>query len=206
MMSPLNVADWNVLLVDDEPDNLSVLELLLTFYDAHVTSVRSGQEAIKALSARAYTLALVDIQMPLVSGWDVIKHIRESEKPAVRSMLCIAVTAYAMAGDRERVLQAGFDGYVPKPIDVTTFMQSLQETVEARQAADQARSQKATAASPDTDPQPKAPGIPEPKSPGTSSDGAHPTPLPEHQEPKSVLAIPDSGQTSRILGAQAPKP
>jgi CheY-like chemotaxis protein len=130
MMSPLNVADWTVLLVDDEPDNLSVLELLLTFYDARVASARSGQEALKLLAERPFTLALVDIQMPGVSGWDVIKYIREN--PAARTMLVIAVTAYAMAGDRERVLSAGFDGYIAKPIDVTTFMQTIQETVEAR--------------------------------------------------------------------------
>lgn len=134
MMPTLNVSDWNVLLVDDEPDNLSVLELLLTFHDAHVTSVRSGQEALQLLGEQPFTLALVDIQMPKVSGWDIIKYIRASANPAVRTMLAIAVTANAMAGDREQVLDAGFDGYVAKPIDVAPFMQTLRETVEARSA------------------------------------------------------------------------
>ncbi len=137
MTVPPNVSDWNVLLVDDEPDNLSVLELLLTFYDARVTSVRSGQEALQLLGEQPFTLALIDIQMPKISGWDIIKHIRASDNPRIRAMLAIAVTAYAMAGDRERVLAAGFDGYVAKPIDVTTFMQALQETIEARSARDE---------------------------------------------------------------------
>jgi len=204
MMSPLNVADWNVLLVDDEPDNLSVLELLLTFYDAHVSSARSGQEAIKLLDERAFTLALIDIQMPLVSGWDVIKHIRDSEDPAVRSMLCIAVTAYAMTGDRERVLEAGYDGYVPKPIDVTTFMQSLQETVEARQAAKQAPNAPAPSSSSESGQQPQTVENHEIEPPTTVSGQS--AQMPDTQEPKSVIAIPDSGQVARILGAQAPKP
>jgi CheY-like chemotaxis protein len=131
-MLPINVLDWNVLLVDDEPDNLSVLELLLAYYNARVVSARSGQEALKLLGEQSFTLALVDIQMPGVSGWDVIKHIRENQDPKVNGMLVVAVTAYAMAGDRERVLNAGFDGYVAKPIDVTTFMPTLQETLAAR--------------------------------------------------------------------------
>ncbi len=135
-MLPLNVSHWNVLLVDDEPDNLSVLELLLTFYDAHVTSVRSGQEALKLLNEQSFTLTLVDIQMPIISGWDIIKAIRTHDNPKIRTMLAIAVTAYAMTGDRERVLDAGFDGYIPKPIDVTTFMQTLHDTVQARLAHD----------------------------------------------------------------------
>jgi CheY-like chemotaxis protein len=129
----MNISDWTTLLVDDEPDNLSVLELLLTFYDARVMSARSGQEALKLLAEHPFTLALVDIQMPGVSGWDIIKHIREHESRAVRTMFVVAVTAYAMAGDRERVLSAGFDGYISKPIDVTTFMRTLQVIVEARQ-------------------------------------------------------------------------
>jgi CheY-like chemotaxis protein len=194
MMSPLNVANWNVLLVDDEPDNLSVLELLLTFYDAHVSSVRSGQEAIKLLDERAFTLALIDIQMPLVSGWDVIKHIRESENPAVRSMLCIAVTAYAMTGDRERVLQAGFDGYVPKPLDVATFMQSLQETVEARQTANETQNKPSPVVGSETG---QTPENHKSEPPTTSAL--------DTQELKSEMAITDSRQTPRILGAQAPK-
>ena len=84
------------------------------------------------LSEQSFTLALIDIQMPGISGWDIIKFIRGNEDAKLQSMLSIAVTAYAMAGDRERVLNAGFDGYVAKPIDVTTFMQTLQETIAIR--------------------------------------------------------------------------
>src|SRR5439155_26517849 len=94
-MLPLNVSEWSVLLVDDEADNLSVLELLLTFYDARVTSVRSGQEALKLLEEQSFTMALIDIQMPGVSGWDIIKFIRENQDARLQKMLTIAVTAYA---------------------------------------------------------------------------------------------------------------
>jgi CheY-like chemotaxis protein len=109
------------------------LALLFTFYDVHVTSIGSGAEALRLLSERRFSLALLDIQMPNITGWDLIKSIRESQNPLTRSMIVIAVTAYAMAGDRERILDAGFDGYIAKPIDVTDFMQTIQITVESRQ-------------------------------------------------------------------------
>lgn len=131
-MISLTPSDWDVLVADDEPDNLSVLELLLTFHDARVVSARSGQEILDLLGARTFTLALIDIQMPHISGWDVIRHIRENPRAEVRKMAVIAVTANAMQGDRERCLQAGFDGYISKPIDVKEFMPSLQAILETQ--------------------------------------------------------------------------
>jgi CheY-like chemotaxis protein len=129
-IQPSDPSTWDVLLVDDEADNLTVLELLLEFNGVRVTAARSGQEAIELFRQRAFTLVLMDIQMPLVSGWDVIKQIRASEKPAVRSMLVIAVTAHAMHGDRERVMTAGFDGYISKPVNVSILMANLKAAVQ----------------------------------------------------------------------------
>ncbi len=103
-MSQLNISDWNILVVDDEPDNLNLLEDILSFYDARVISSYSGEEAIKLLDSQTFALALIDIQMPNVSGWDMIKHIRSSDKSEMRALVVIGVTAHAMPGDRERVL------------------------------------------------------------------------------------------------------
>jgi len=128
----INITDWEILIVDDEPDNLSVLEMILTYYDARVTSTKSSSEALNLFGERTFRLALLDIQMPTVTGWDLIKYIRQSQNPATCSMTTIAVTAYAMAGDRERILAAGFDGYISKPVDVATFIQSIEETVNTR--------------------------------------------------------------------------
>lgn len=129
-IQPSDPSTWDVLLVDDEADNLTVLELLLEFNGVRVTAARSGQEAIELFRQRAFTLVLMDIQMPLVSGWDVIKEIRASENPAIRSMLVIAVTAHAMHGDRERVMTAGFDGYISKPVNVSILMANLKVAVQ----------------------------------------------------------------------------
>lgn len=129
-IQPDDPSTWDVLLVDDEADNLTVLELLLEFNGVRVTAVRSGQEAIDLCRQRTFTLVLMDIQMPLVSGWDVIKQIRESENPAIRSTLVIAVTAHAMHGDRERVMTAGFDGYISKPVNVSILMANLKVAIQ----------------------------------------------------------------------------
>jgi CheY-like chemotaxis protein len=129
-MSKIDFSTWKILAVDDEPDNLSLLGDILNFSDAEVVTARSGEQAIALLDQQTFSLALIDIQMPGVSGWDVIQHIRNSEREELRKMLVIAVTAFAMLGDKERVLAAGFDGYMSKPIDAETFMLRIEAIVQ----------------------------------------------------------------------------
>lgn len=131
-MQRINLSNWKILIADDEPDNLSLLQDILTFFDASVTSATSGQIAIDFIDHQPFTLALLDVQMPKVTGWDVIRHIRESSRTEIKGMLVIAVTALAMKGDRERILDAGFDGYISKPIDTSNFIQTIQQIVQSR--------------------------------------------------------------------------
>src|SRR5436190_3221252 len=137
-MSQIDFSTWKILAVDDEPDNLSLLVDILTFSDAQVVTARSGEQAIALLDQQPFSLALIDLQMPRVSGWDVIQHIRNSERADLRKMLVIAVTAVAMLGDKERVLAAGFDGYISKPIEVETFMARIEAIVQTHLPASQA--------------------------------------------------------------------
>src|SRR5215468_9981071 len=102
-MSPIDFSAWTILAVDDEPDNLSLLVDVLSFSDAHVVMAQSGERAIELLSQQRFSLALLDLQMPNISGWDVIQFIRSSQNDDLRNMIVIAVTAVAMFGDRERV-------------------------------------------------------------------------------------------------------
>jgi CheY-like chemotaxis protein len=125
-----NPEDWHILLVDDEPDNLAVLEMVLSYSGATVTCMRSGQAALNAMRQNTFDLALMDIRMPVMSGYDVLKAIREMPNPDQSDMVIIAITAHAMAGDRERMIEAGFDGYISKPVEVPTIMDTLREIVE----------------------------------------------------------------------------
>jgi two-component system, cell cycle response regulator DivK len=129
-MLTLNAADWQVLVVDDEPDNLLLLEVALSFEGATVTCVRSGQAALALLSEQTFDLGLLDIRMPHMSGWDLIKEIRAHPKAEVNRMFLIAATAHALEGDKDRVMLAGFNGYISKPLEITNLIQVIRNFVQ----------------------------------------------------------------------------
>ena len=118
-----DLSDWNVLVVDDEPDNVGVIELVLSFHGAKVRTASSGIECLKMLNEEIPTLLLVDIQMPHMSGLELLAKIREHQN--WYHIPIVAVTAHAMIGDSERFALAGFDGYIPKPINAMSIVDEL---------------------------------------------------------------------------------
>lgn len=131
----INLEGWNVLVVDDDHDNLRLLEDILLFCQAQVTCISSGQEALENLSTNHYQLILQDIQMPVVSGWDIINFIRSHDKVEIKTQVVIAVTAQAMWGDKERAFAAGFDGYISKPIDSLEFLTIIQDILDSKKGS-----------------------------------------------------------------------
>lgn len=125
-----DLSDWKVLIVDDEPDNRGVLEFVLNSYNASVRSAESAQQCLELMEQEVPTLLLLDIQMPGVSGFELLDRIRERE--AWRTIPAIAITAYAMRGDRERILDAGFDGYIAKPINVMELAKELKSFITSK--------------------------------------------------------------------------
>jgi two-component system cell cycle response regulator DivK len=117
------VSGWTVLIVDDEPDNLAVASKVLTFGGARVYTAPNGVEGLKVLEEIIPSFILLDLSMPEMDGWDMFKHIRAN--PNTQQIPIIALTAHAMAGDRERVMEAGFDGYIAKPFRLSTFMAEI---------------------------------------------------------------------------------
>lgn len=124
-----------VLLVDDEPDNVEVIEDAIEFGGLAVKSAGNGQQALEVLKEFKPDLILLDLSMPVMDGWETRKRIQEN--PDTRNIPVVALTAHAMVGDKERVLGAGFSGYVAKPINVATFVQDVYATLaeNAKQAA-----------------------------------------------------------------------
>jgi len=114
------VAEWTVLIVEDDPHNLGVPEGVLQHYGAQVFTAEDGLEGLKVLADVTPTLILLDLSMPQMDGWEMIKRVRANPKTA--HVPVIALTAHAMRGDKERVLAAGFDGYIAKPFLLDTFM------------------------------------------------------------------------------------
>lgn len=106
-----------ILVAEDNPANRMFLEILLDKMELETEVVENGEEAVQRLSESSFDLVLMDIQMPVMDGLTALQAIRKMPDPKKASTPIIAVTANAMASDRERYAQEGFDGYVSKPID-----------------------------------------------------------------------------------------
>ncbi|HET9095729.1 MAG TPA: response regulator, partial [Candidatus Baltobacteraceae bacterium] len=113
-----------VFVVEDNPTNLDLMLYLLKSFGFDAVGFSRAADTLSALEKEPFDLGLVDILMPEMDGFEFAKRVRASER--TKSLPLIAVTALAMVGDRERVLGAGFDGYLPKPIDPDRFISQLQ--------------------------------------------------------------------------------
>jgi len=105
----------SILIVEDSPDNMKLFRTLLTLKGHDVTGILGGDDLFATLGQRTPDLVLMDIQMPGKDGYTLVGEIRASEHKGLR---VIALTANAMAGDMEKALAAGFNGYITKPIDI----------------------------------------------------------------------------------------
>lgn len=114
-----------VLLVEDVDDNRKLAGDLLRFGGWQVTEAVTGEEAISKAHGETFDLVLMDLSLPgAIDGWGATRAIK-----AEHAMPVIALTAHAMAGDAERALAAGFDGYITKPIEVDSFLSLVEEVV-----------------------------------------------------------------------------
>ena len=104
-----------ILLIEDNPDNLDLMSYLLTAYGHAVTTAEDGESGIAKALAELPDLVACDIHLPGVDGYGVAKALKSDS--SFQRVPVVAVTALAMVGDRERILAAGFDGYITKPID-----------------------------------------------------------------------------------------
>lgn len=113
-----------VLVVEDNPLNMElVLEILEEQgFEAH--GATDGKEAVKMAEKETYDLIIMDIELPGMDGVEAARIIRSN--PAYKNVPAIAMTAYAMKGDKERFIASGFNDYVPKPIDVNDFMKKME--------------------------------------------------------------------------------
>lgn len=111
----LDLKDKTILIADDDIKNVFVLTSALEDFNANIIDAQNGKEAIKLLETRKVDLILMDIMMPEMDGYETIREIRKNEK--LKNIPVIAITAKAIAWDREKCLEAGADDYISKPID-----------------------------------------------------------------------------------------
>jgi CheY-like chemotaxis protein len=118
-----------IVVAEDDPSSRELVCEILEAQGYHVIEACNGRDALDQIEKTCPDLLVMDIQMPLIGGLAAIERIRQDQRFA--NLRVLAVTAHAMAGDRERILASGFDGYVSKPIDATTFKKSVRDLLRA---------------------------------------------------------------------------
>jgi signal transduction histidine kinase/ActR/RegA family two-component response regulator len=120
----------NILLAEDDVTNMAMLTRLLEKLGCDVTPAGNGLEALHILEKEEMDLVLMDIQMPVMDGVEATRRIREDQSLGRKARIpIIAVTAFAMTGDRERFLDAGMDDYIPKPVNMNTLVEAMDRVV-----------------------------------------------------------------------------
>jgi len=128
VVSPDPQVGQRILVVEDNELNLKLFCDLLRVHDYEVEPVRDGREAVTRARAFAPDLVVMDIQMPYVSGLELIEQMKGD--PDLRQVPIMAVTAYAAKGDEERIRDAGAEGYVSKPISVVNFVEAVKRLLD----------------------------------------------------------------------------
>jgi len=114
-----------ILIVDDDPTSVLFAETLLNMAGHKTLTAGNGQQALALMVAEAFDVVLMDVQMPIMDGVEATQAIRTMERQSGRHTQVIALTAFALRGDRERFLAAGMDGYLSKPMKVHELMAAL---------------------------------------------------------------------------------
>ena len=122
--TPRDVLDgWDILIIDDEADSLVVLSHLLKHYGATVITAEDGERGLELIREHRHALIISDLTMPGIDGWELIEILQaDSELAAIP---VVALTAHAMIGDREKVIQAGYRNHLTKPLIPATFILDL---------------------------------------------------------------------------------
>ncbi len=141
-----------ILVIEDNQENLDLMTYLLTAYGYDALAARDGEKGLEAARRELPELIISDLQMPSVDGYEVARRLRRD--PRFAKCRLIAVTSFAMRGDRERVLEAGFDGYISKPIDPERFIGQIEEFLHA---APRPATSPSTQATPDGTPSTRLP-------------------------------------------------
>src|SRR5271167_1645992 len=121
---PARHCSKKVLIVEDNDLNMKLFNDLLEAHGYNTLQTRDGIEALKLARQHRPDLILMDIQLPEISGLEVTKWLKEDDD--LRAIPVIAVTAFAMKGDEEKIRSGGCEAYIAKPISVTSFLRTVE--------------------------------------------------------------------------------
>jgi len=113
-----------ILVIEDNRANLDLVRYLLEFRGHEILEADDGERGVALAREKMPDLVICDLQMPLLNGYEVVERLRAA--PETARLVVVALTAFSMPHDRDKVLRAGFDGYLSKPIDPETFIGSIE--------------------------------------------------------------------------------
>jgi two-component system cell cycle response regulator DivK len=122
-----------ILIVEDEPKNLKLLRDLLQRFGYEILEALDGEQGVKLAGERMPDLILMDIMMPKMDGLEATRIIKANTK--TKHIPIIALTSYAMKGDREKTIEAGCDGYLAKPIDIKEVLKTIETYLTVKQVS-----------------------------------------------------------------------
>jgi CheY-like chemotaxis protein len=122
-----------VLLVDDDQVNIAFSASLLKKLGHSVTTAENGRQCLAELEKGVFDIVLMDVQMPVMNGEEALHDIRTQERGTAAHLPVIALTAYSMRGEKERLLKEGFDGYVSKPLYINELVKEMKGALRGRQ-------------------------------------------------------------------------
>ncbi len=114
-----------ILVVEDQEDNRQIIRDMLSTTDYQITEAENGEEALAAVTKQRPDLILMDIQMPILDGYEATRRIKAD--PGLRSIPIIAITSYALSGDEQKARAAGCDDYVPKPYSPRQLLAKIRQ-------------------------------------------------------------------------------
>ncbi len=120
-----------ILYIEDNPDNRLLVRRILMVEDYEVVEAEDGPSGIEAALRERPDLILMDMNLPEMDGYELTRRLREL--PELDGTPIIAMTANVMHGDREKSLEAGCDGYIPKPIDVDALPRQIEQFLRAKE-------------------------------------------------------------------------
>jgi len=120
----VSLKNWKVLVIEDEADSMELVQGLLSHYGIASVGASTGEDALNILDDVTPTLVIIDLALPGLDGWEVLKWLRSHDR--LSQIPCVAITAFHTPELAEQAIEAGFNAYFAKPIDATSFVRELQ--------------------------------------------------------------------------------
>jgi CheY-like chemotaxis protein len=118
------MSNWRMLVVEDDPNGQEVAAMILEYHNIGVDVAHTAEEGLRLLADNEYTAAIIDLSLPGMDGWTMLRAIQGD--PRTANLPCFATTAYHAASVAQQAVNAGFVAYFPKPLQAETFVEDLQ--------------------------------------------------------------------------------